>query len=55
MKMMWFTLWSEPAGVGVGEGEAEGELLVLAPSPWQLVSIVSNSTAKIVANVSLLS
>ena len=52
MKMMWFTLCSDPAGVGdaVGVGVGVGVGSVLAPSPWQPVSTVRDSTAKTAAN-----
>ena len=49
MKMMWFTLWSEPVGVGDAAGAGVGE--GLAPSPWQPVSMVRNNAAKTAANV----
>jgi hypothetical protein len=45
MKMMWFTLWSEPTGVakgvGVGVGPAE-----LRPSPAHPVRTNSNRKAR---------
>src|SRR6266571_3715646 len=43
MKIMWFTLWSDPAGVGVGVGVGPPEL---RPSPAHPVRRNSNRKAR---------
>jgi hypothetical protein len=45
MKIMWFTLWSEPAGVGEGVGVGVGPP-ELRPSPWHPVRRSSDRKAR---------
>ena len=52
MKMMWFTLWSEPTGVAVGDGVGVGP--GLAPSPAHPVRRNNNRKARTHASDTLL-
>jgi hypothetical protein len=53
MKMMWFTLWSEPTGVAAGDGVGVGPP-ELRPSPAHPVRRNSNRKARTHASDTLL-
>jgi len=53
MKMMWFTLWSEPTGVAAGDGVGVGPPEV-RPSPEHPVRRNSNRKARTHESTTLL-